>query len=483
MSQKSIKKNYIYNLFYQILTLITPLITTPYISRILGADNIGMVSYAESIVSYFTLFATMGIPTYGQREVSYTQDSIEKRSLVFWNTKILGLFTSGISLILYLVFVFCQPDPRIYLILIMNILIVSLDITWFFQGMEEFGKIVLRNIIVRVVNVAYIFFVIRSADDVYLYVFGYSFFILLSYASLWGLLPKYIKKVNIQDLHPFRDIKIILSLFVPTIAIQVYTVLDKTMIGFITQNTFENGYYEQAIKISKMVLAVITALGTVMVPRIGHFFKKQNTKEVQRLIYRSYRFVWFLGVPLCFGLIMVSENFVPWFFGTGYEKVTSLLHILAFLILAIGISNVTGAQYLVPTKRQNALSVSVILGACTNFMMNLFLIPRYGSTGAAVASVVAEVVVTASQLYFVRKELSLFQIFREGIPYYIAGVLMSVVLHFVSLQLLPSILNTAILVVSGALVYFCVLLVLRDEFFISNIKSVLAKIRKKIESN
>lgn len=483
MAQKNVKKNYIYNLIYQILLLITPLITTPYVSRILGADGIGEVSYVESVASYFVLFATMGIATYGQREISYVQDSIEKRSVVFWNAKILGICTSCLSLIVYLLFSSTKPNAYIYFIFALNILTVAMDITWFFQGMEEFGKIVLRNVILKIINILYIFTAIRSKSDVAMLALGHVIFPLLSNISLWGILPKYICKVNVRNIRPFKDIRIILSLFVPAIATQVYTVLDKTMIGAITQSAFENGYYEQALKISRMVLAVITALGTVMVPRIGYYFEKKDTKEVCRLMYRSYRFVWFLGVPLCFGLIMVSENFVPWFFGTGYEKVTSLLHILAFLILAIGISNVTGVQYLVPTKRQNALSVSVILGACTNFMMNLFLIPRYGSTGAAVASVVAEVVVTASQLYFVRKELSLFQIFREGIPYYIAGVLMSVVLHFVSLQLLPSILNTAILVVSGALVYFCVLLVLRDEFFISNIKSVLAKIRKKIESN
>lgn len=148
--------------------------------------------------------------------------------------------------------------------------------------------------------------------------------------------------------------KIIISLFIPTIAIQIYTVLDKTMIGVITQDSFENGYYELAIKISKMVMAVVTALGTVMIPRIGYHFEQGETQRIRSLMYRGYRFVWFLGVPLCLGMIMVCGNFVPWFFGEGYEQVVPLLQILSFLILAIGINNVTGMQYMIPTKRQNA---------------------------------------------------------------------------------------------------------------------------------
>ena len=163
-SEKSIKKNYIFNLSYQILLLITPLITTPYVSRILGADGIGTVSYAESIVSYFVLFATMGITTYGQREISYVQQSVEKRSAVFWNTKILEFVTSGIMLIVYLIFALFQKNALIYIILSCNIIAVFFDISWFFQGLEEFGKIVLRNVIFKFINIAYIFTVVRTKD-------------------------------------------------------------------------------------------------------------------------------------------------------------------------------------------------------------------------------------------------------------------------------------------------------------------------------
>lgn len=479
MSKKSIKKNYIYNVCYQILLLITPLITTPYIARVLGADNIGNVSYAESIVSYFTLVGTLGITTYGQREISYVQDMIEKRSQVFWNTKILEFITAGIAFLAYIIFALTQTNSTLYCVLAFNILAVVMDVTWFFQGLEEFGKIVFRNIMLKILNIIYIFLFIKARDDIIKYAFGLAFFLFLGNASLWCYLPKYIKKITFSSLHPFSNIKTVLSLFIPTIAIQIYTVLDKTMIGLITQDSFENGYYEQAVRISKMIMTVVTALGTVMIPRIGYHFQHKEVKEVEQLMYRGYRFVWFLGIPLCFGLIIVSGNFVPWFFGSGYDKVVTLLKVLSFLILAIGINNVTGMQYLIPTKRQNMFTITVILGALTNFVMNAILINMYQSVGAAIASVTAETVIAVVQLVLVRKEISPLTVVKGSIHYVIAGSIMLTFLWALEKKLTPSVVHTGLLIIIGVIIYFSILIIIKDEFFVSNMISILNKIRKK----
>ncbi len=471
--KKSIKKNYIYNLLYQILLLITPFITTPYLSRVLEADGIGTVSYAESIVSYFTLFAAMGIATYGQREISYVQNSKYKRSVVFWNAKIFEFITAFVAFCIYFIFSLFQQNKIIYLLLSFNVLAVFADITWFFQGLEEFGKIVARNMFFKLLNITYIFIFIREKDDIFLYVFGLAFFLFLSNISLWGYLPKYICKIKKNEIKPFKDINIILSLFIPTIAVQIYTVLDKTMIGAITKSSFENGYYEQAIKLSKMVLTVVTALGTVMIPRIGYYYNQKQTNEIQHLMYRGYRFVWFLGIPLCCVLIMVSGNFVPWFFGPGYDKVSLLIKILSLLILAIGINNVTGMQYLIPTKRQNTFTLTVIIGAVTNFCLNMILIYFFKSVGAAVASVTAETLIAVIQIIIVRKELKPLRILAEGIHYYISGFIMMLVLGILVGKLKPSVLSTGIIVFIGMFVYTSALLIIKDEFFISNIKNAL----------
>lgn len=476
--KKSIKKNYFYNLGYQILLLLTPLITTPYISRVLGADGVGTVSYAISVVSYFELFARMGIATYGQREISYVQDSLEKRSAVFWNTKVLGWCISGIALAAYLLFILFRQQRLLYLVLALNILAVSADVTWFFQGMEEFGIIVLRNMVFKILNVGYVFLAVRTKEDVVMYAMGLAAFLFLSNISLWCYIPRYVKPINAVELHPFRGFKAVWSLFVPTIAIQIYTVLDKTMIGVITDSSFENGYYEQAIKLSKVLLVVVTALGTVMIPRIGYYFEKKETDEVRRLMYRGYRFVWFLGIPLCFGLVMVAPNLVPWFFGEGFEKVVYLLQILSFLILAIGINNVTGMQYLIPTRRQHLFTVTVVIGAAVNFLLNMCLIRVWQSTGAAIASVAAETVIAVVQLILVRKELNPMTVLKEGKHYFVAGACMVLVLFFTQKLLTPSLIHSAILTAVGAVSYFSALLVVRDEFFKGLINGVFKRLKK-----
>lgn len=481
MAKKSIKKNYIYNLSYQIITLITPLIIAPYLSRILGADGIGTYSYTESVCSYFVLFATLGLTTFGQREISYVQEDKKKRSVIFWETNIIELGASLICIAVYILFSFKQSTPWLYLALIPNLLAVIANVSWFFQGMEEFGKIVLRNAAFKVINVFFVFIFIKSRDDLLIYFFGTSILLLLCNMTFWTAIPQYIQRVKLSELHPTKHIKTVLSLFIPTIAIQIYTVLDKTMIGIITQDSFENGYYEQAFKISKMVLTVVTTLGTVMIPRIGSEYNKGNMDEVKRLMYRGYRFVWMLGIPLCFGLITVASNFVPWFFGDGYDKVVLLLGILAFLILAIGINNVTGMQYLIPTKRQNTFTLTVVIGATTNFLMNLILIYLFQSIGAAIASVMAETVITVVQIIIVRKELKPSVIIKEGIYYYLAGVLMVAVLIPLGKALSSSIIHTMVMVVCGTVVYFLALLVMKDEFFVSILKNIIGIVFGKLK--
>lgn len=475
MIQKSIKKNYIYNLTYQILTLITPLITTPYLSRAFGAEGIGTCSYIESVSSYFVLFATLGLTTFGQREISYVQDDRKKRSIIFWETNIIELIASLVCIVAYVAFSCIQADTNIYLVLVLNLFSVIVNISWFFQGIEEFGKIVWRNIIFKIISIIYIFAFVKDKGDIVIYLFGVAFFGLINNLSYWISVPQYIDKPILKELHPSRHIKTVIALFVPTIAIQIYTVLDKTMIGVITKNSSENGYYEQASKIAKLVLTIVTSLGTVMIPRIGYHYSKGDNEIVKTYMYRAYKFVWFCGIPLTFGMIAISNNFVPWFFGKGYDKVVPLLDVLSFLILAIGINNVTGIQYLIPTKRENIFSVTVIVGAAVNFGLNLFLIHFFQSMGAAIASVVAETSIAVIQICIVHKELSPFEIVKCGIHYFIAGGIMFATLMFIRNMFTSSMIHTLELIVIGGIIYVIALIIMQDDFVLLNIKKILKK--------
>lgn len=472
---KSIKRNYIYNLSYQILILLTPLITAPYIARVLGADGVGIVSYAESIVAYFTLFGALGISTYGQREISYVQDDAERRSQVFWNTKTLEWITSGAALIVYALFLSWKGMGGVYWVMALNIVSDLLDVTWLYQGLEEFGQIVLRNTIIRVVNIIWIFTMVRKPGDVVFYAISLAAGTVLTNLSLWFSLPKYVHRIPLKQIHPFTGFKTVIALFIPSIAISVYVVLDKTMLGAITGNAFESGYYQQASAISKMVMSVVTSLGTVMVPRIGFYFQKGETNKVKDLMYQGYQTIWMLGIPLCFGLIIVSRNFIPWFLGPGYEEVPRLLAILAFLILAIGINGMTGAQYLIPTKKENLYTASVISGAVINFTLNSILIPRYAAAGAAAASLAAECGVAIIQLIMVRKELSSAKIFKLSTHYLIAGIAMAIVLLLEDHAFSVGVLQTLAMVLSGMVIYFMVLILEKDDYFLANARTVLMK--------
>lgn len=474
---KSVSKNYIYNVSYQLLLLITPFITTPYLSRVLEPAGIGTYSYTYSIVSYFILLASLGVADYAQREIAYQQDDPHLQSRTFYEVNCIRFLLVGLSLcVYYFVVSSFAGDHLIYWYQSLNIIAVLFDISWFFQGLEEFGKIVLRNFIIKFASIILIFVLIHEPTDLNKYVCLIGMMNVLSGLSIWLYLPKYLVAVPRKEIKPFRNFSIIIQMFLPQIAIQIYTVLDKTMIGVMTGSPLENGYYEQAEKVVKMSLTIVTSLGTVMLPRIAYAYAHKNYETIRTSMMRSYRFVWFLTVPMFCGFIAISNNFVPWFFGPGYDKVVPLMQILSGLVIAIGLSNVTGIQYMLPTNQQNKLTLTVICGAIVNFALNLFLIPMMQSVGAAVASLIAEITVTAVQFYVVRNAFSIFEIGKLSIKYLFSGLIMFAVTCPLSIYLGPSIVHTFITIAAGGLIYIGILLLTKDSMLYMFISKVQEKI-------
>lgn len=471
---KSVSKNYIYNVSYQLLLLITPFITTPYLSRVLEPAGIGTYSYTYSIVSYFILLASLGVADYAQREIAYQQDNPHLQSRTFYEVNLIRFLLVGLSLcVYYFVVSRFSGDHLIYWYQALNIVAVLFDISWFFQGLEEFGKIVLRNFIIKFASIILIFVLIHEPTDLNKYVCLIGMMNVLSGLSIWLYLPKYLVSVPRREIKPFRNFSIIIQMFLPQIAIQMYTVLDKTMIGVMTGSPLENGYYEQAEKVVKMSLTIVTSLGTVMLPRIAYAYAHKDYETIRTSMMRSYRFVWFLTVPMFCGFIAVSNNFVPWFFGPGYDKVIPLMQILSGLVIAIGLSNVTGIQYMLPTNQQNKLTLTVVCGAVVNFALNLFLIPIMQSIGAAIASLIAEITVTAVQFYIVRNVFSIAQIGQLSIKYLFSGLIMFAVTYPLSIYLKPGITHTFITIAAGCLIYAGILLLTKDSMlymFISKVK-------------
>ena len=474
---KKVIKNYLYNLGYQVLIIILPLITTPYVSRVLGAKGIGTYGYTNSITQYFILFGCIGLNLYGQREIAYYQNNVDKRSKVFFELLILRIITVSISICLYY-FTFCQNKTYgfIFSIQIIDVIASMFDISWLYQGMEDFKKIVIRNTLVKICGLIIIFAFVKSPSDLPIYVLSYSVTLLLGNLSMWMYLPKFVKRVSLNQLDIRKHIRPTIVLFLPQIATSIYTMLDKTMIGALTGNTSEVGYYEQSQKIIKMSMTLATSLGTVMLPRVANMYKEGKMNEVKESMYTSFQFISFLVFPLCFGLVGIAKGFVPWFFGNGYDKVVLNMMIIAPIIFIIGYSNVIGTQFLLPTGRQKYYTISVCTGTVVNLVFNLLLIPHLLSYGAALATVIAEMSVTLVQIYVTRNIFSYKYIFKIIYKYIIAALIMFLGISMLSNILSISILNTFIEIFLGCIIYFLILIILKDK----TVGSFLYKVIKKV---
>ncbi len=479
--KKSIAKNYIYNLIYQMLTILLPLITTPYLSRVLGAEPIGIYGYTISIVTYFILFGSLGVAMYGQREIAYKAQDKKQRTKSFWEIVIIRTFTLTLSIIVfYLIYGRTGEYALYYKILIVQLVANIFDISWLFQGIEEFDKTVIRNLIVKLLSLILTFTIIKTPNDLWKYFVIYVGAELLGNLSLWLYIPKYLEKINIKELQLKKHIKPTLALFVPQIAIQIYTVLDKTMIGVITKDMSEVGYYEQAQKTVKAALVIISALQTVMNSRIANAHAKNDKKEVKNCLEKSFNFVWLIGMPMALGLIAVCAKFVPWYYGEDFSRVTPILIVTAPILIAIGLNGITGIQYLVQIGKQNIFTISVIVGAGVNLLCNIVLIKFFGGIGAAVASVIAETVIFIIQLRYFKDQYSLLEILKMSIKCVISSIVMFGVVSLITHYLSVSIINTLMEVTIGALVYILMLILLKYKFLIDLYYQVWGAIKNKI---
>ena len=481
MSKKSIKINYVYNLVYQILTILIPLITTPYISRVIGAEGIGVYSFTYSIAAYFTVFAALGSNTYAKREIAYRQDDVKDRSIIFWEIILLRLFSTILCLILYLIVIIYSNNKIISLIQMIYIINVFFDITWYFQGIEDFKKMTIINIIIKIINVLFIFIFVKNNEDLLLYIAGLAIIPTLGNIVSWILLIDNIEIIRIKRLCPLKHLNATIQLFIPTIAAQIYLLLDKVMLGFFTTTSIENGYYEQSQKIIKICWAFITTFAAVIAPRIAYLYKKNDIKSMKNYINKSFNAIWLISLPISFGLFSVTDNFVPWFFGDEFIKVISLLKVFSWIVIPIGISSIIGYPYLITINKIKPYTISILVGAATNLVLNILLIPKLYSVGAAIASLIAEIVVATYQVIYVAYYddfISIKNIFCKIPKYLISSVLMSLVLIILSGNMLSSIANTIILVILGVILYFILLLLMKDDllyYYFNKIKKVFIK--------
>lgn len=479
MKKKSVVKNYIYNLIYQVAAIILPILTTPYLSRVLGAEKIGIYSYTLSIVTYFILIGSLGVNLYGQKEIAYCQNNKEERSYTFFEIFFMKCVTLSISMIIfYFVFALNGEYSVYYKILLLEIFANIIDISWFFQGMEEFKKTVTRNMIVKIISTILIFVLIKKPEDLFKYFLIYVLSTLIGNATLWFYLPKFVIKINMKKMKITRHLKPTIVLFIPQIATQIYTVLDKTMIGSMISEKSEVGYYEQSQKIVKLLLTIITSLGTVMLPRVSNYFVNKEFDKIKKSIYESFKFTFFIGIPIMLGIISVAKSFVPIFFGDGYDKVVIIIQIISAIVILIGITNIIGAQYLLPVKREKEYTISVIAGAVVNVVFNYVLIKKYMSVGAAVATVLSEGIVTIIQVYSIKNEFDILEIIKNIKNYIWSGIAMFIVSTCCQFFIKTGLKCLIIQIALGAITYIVILILAKDEM-IQKLFNIMKKRVKK----
>lgn len=460
-----IKRNYIFNTLYQVLSILSPIVTAPYVSRVLGASAIGAFSYTNSIVSYIVLFATLGLTAYASRQIAFFQGKRKEQTRIFSEVvtlKIILLIPAFFVLIL--ISKFNSDYSRLLLIQGLYLLDVVVNIDWLFIGNEDFLITASRSLIIKIACIILIFILVKSPDDIIIYVLIMAGANLMGGATLWLVKNKYVDKMHLCigrfKIHLYGG----LSLFFIQMAWSIYTYLDKVMIGQLAGDIAENGYYEQAQKIIMLSTTLITSMSTVLLPRISNAFMENDIKEIETCMEKSIRFSLVLGMPMSFGLTACAPNIVPWFFGEGYDKCIYLLQVLSPVILISSLYNMFGYQYLLGTKKEKIMTIIILAGSVVNFTLNLMLIPKHGSVGASVASVLAQTIIVAFQIHYVSRQIRIKSMKSTIVKTMISSGSMYIFLVMLNKRLESGLLQTVFLIVTGALLYFIALVIFKEEF-------------------
>lgn len=477
--KKKLIENYIYNLMYQLLAIIVPLITTPYISRILGASNIGANSYVAGIVSYFGLAAMTGTASFGQREIAKRQKKKNEKEKIFWDVFYFRFFCTIVVWIIYIIFIhfFVQRYVVLYYIYMLSFLSWIFDISWYFQGIENFKITAIRNGIVKIIATILIFVLVKNSNDLWIYSLIYVVSTLIGNLTM---IPALSREINFNRIHisnVFSKAYGIFSLFLPVIAIQIYTVLNQTMLGFWSTTT-QVGYYYQANQIINLLMAILTSFTAVLGPRIAFLYGEKKFAEIREYAYRSISLLYFLSLPMYAGCILVSKSFVPIFFGFGYAPVANIMNILSLLFVFLGMGQITGS-FLISLERQKVYTIAVTVTAIVNFTLNYVVLTNFHGSAQDVASitVLSEFICTGIQLWGLKDIFDITKTLKDFIKY---GSISMCMLFFVQYATIPVADNKLIYIfaqiIAGGVFYFGVLILMRDR----NLNSLLISIKRKL---
>lgn len=410
MNEKSLVKNSFYNVIYKALNVLFPLITATYVSRVLLAKGVGEVSYAQNIVSYFTILAALGLPNYGIREIGKVRNDLAARNKIFSELFVINTVSTTVSAAAYFMIISAaapfQNNSGLYLAIGLAVVFNYINFDWFYQGIEEYGYIAKRCFAVKILMLVMVFAFVKSPEDTIVYAIIYC--LNIGGNHLWNLmqLKKHQVAFQIRGLHLRQHLKPILILLASSIAVELHTLVDTTMIGFLcpTENV---GYYTNTMKLVKLLISVITAIGGVLLPRLSYYRSCNEMEECSRVVTKVFEIMVYLFVPCEIGMLLVADLVMPILFGDSFAPAITTLRIASFLICTLGFSNLFGTQVLLTFGAEKKLLLSTLSGATINICLNACVIPVFAQNGAAVTSVISETVVTCMTFFFARKYIQI----------------------------------------------------------------------------
>lgn len=475
---RSVKTNYLYNLIYQITAILLPLITMPYVSRVLSPQGIGTNSLTNANTQYFMLLGTLGITMYATKKIATVRENKRKLRQTFWEIFFIQFIGCMISYVIFVLVLGLNSSLGVYYMLQgFFILANAIDVSWYFVGIEDFKNASIRSFFVKITSVILIFVFVKESNDLWQYILINSLTMFVGQCVMWFYVDKSTFAFkNLGKLQLRKHMLPILALFIPQVASQIYTVLDKTMLGIFSP-TVDVGYYDQSQKIVRILLTIITSLGMVMMPRIASLTSKNQHDLVKDTLKKSFTVISFLAIPIAFGIMSVSNRFIPLFFGYEYISVIPLLKISSVLIIIIGLGNVFGTQYMIAVGKNKEYTISVCVGAAVNLILNLILIPKYSALGAVIATVSAELSIALIQMWCSREILD-FSWIKETYKYWVSGIIMLVSVRLLDIGTQRNVLILIRQIVGGMVVYFVMLLILRDNMLKHAFQTVKNKLKK-----
>lgn len=464
-------RNFLYVNLQQLLTIIIPLITTPYLTRHLGATSLGIDSYVLSIVTLCETFGSLGTNIYANREIAYVRNDKTRLTDVFWELFFLRLGLGGITSIVYLVSGFFSAYRIIFYIQSLHLIGYFVDTSWLFIGLERMKGVVLTNATVKTATTVLVFSQIHQSSDLVRYVtitatgqLVMALFILLQCRNV-------VSRIRFRHLRIFRHLKQIMALFLPQAASSIYVLFDKTMLGLLASEISCVSIYDKGEVLVKTPCVLALAVTTVLMPRMANEHAAGRTGEIKKLVCFALQYMFLFFIPLMVGFALVAPPFVVWYLGEAYTGSARVIQILSPIILAIALSNVSGAQYLIATNQTRTLTFSYLFAAILNLVGNYFLIPVWNELGAAFTTSLAEITVTLVQFYAMRKALGRLEIFSLVWKKFVAVCGMTAIIIFIQ-QFQTTVILWIGQILVGAATYFLILFLLRDEGMQTGIKMI-----------